>query len=142
MKKCLNYAMVYAVLAMAGGVFYREFTKFNDFNGVTALGKVHTHFFLLGMFVYIIIALFMRDDDFSSNKLFKAFRVVYNIGVPLTGIMLGVRGVFEVLGTELSKGANAAISGIAGIGHILVGTGIMILIVVLKNSVKQKVSNN
>lgn len=142
MKKCLNYAMVYAVLAMAGGVFYREFTKFNDFNSVTDLGKVHTHFFLLGMFVYIIIALFMRDDDFSSNKLFKAFRVVYNIGVPLTGIMLGVRGVFEVLGTELSKGANAAISGIAGIGHILVGTGIMILIVVLKNSVKQKVSNN
>lgn len=142
MKKCLNYALAYAVLAMAGGVFYREFTKFNDFNGVTSLGKVHTHFFLLGMFVYLIIALFMRDNDFSSNKLFKAFRVVYNTGVPLTGIMLGVRGVFEVLGTELSKGANAAISGIAGIGHILVGTGIIMLIIVLKNSAKQRVNSN
>lgn len=142
MKKCLNYAIAYATLAMIGGVFYREFTKFNDFNGATALGKVHTHFFLLGMLVYLIIALFMRDNDFSSNKLFKTFRVVYNIGVPLTCIMLGVRGVFEVLGTELSKGANAAISGIAGIGHILVGTGIIMLIIVLKNSAKQRAKNN
>lgn len=142
MKKCLNYAIAYAILAMIGGVFYREFTKFNDFNGATALGKVHTHLFLLGMLVYLIIALFMRDNDFSSNKLFKTFRVVYNIGVPLTCIMLGIRGVFEVLGTELSKGANAAISGIAGIGHILVGTGIIMLIIVLKNSAKQRAKNN
>ena len=138
MKKCLNYALAYAVLAMAGGVFYREFTKFNGFEGVTALGKVHTHFFLLGMFMYLIAALFMRESDFSSDKLFKAFRVVYNTGVPLTGIMLAVRGVFEVLGTELSKGANAAISGIAGIGHILTGVGVVMFIIVLKNSVKQK----
>lgn len=141
MKKCLNYALAYAVLAMAGGVFFREFTKFNGFEGVTALSKVHTHFFVLGMFMYLIIALFMRDNDFSSDKLYKAFRVVYNVGVPLTGIMLCVRGVFDVLGTELSKGTDAAISGIAGIGHILAGAGVVMLIIVLKNSVKQKNAN-
>lgn len=132
MKKCLNYALVYAILAMCGGVFYREFTKYNNFTGNTALGKVHTHFFMLGMFVYLIIALFMRNNDFSGEKLFKAFRLVYNTGVPLTGIMLGVRGVTEVLGLELSKGASAAISGIAGIGHIITGVGIVLLIVTLK----------
>ena len=33
MKKYLNYALGYAVAAMAGGVFYREFTKFNGFTG-------------------------------------------------------------------------------------------------------------
>lgn len=132
MKKCLNYALVYAILAMCGGVFYREFTKFNNFSGQTALGKVHTHFFMLGMFVYLIIALFMRDNDFSGEKLFKAFRAIYNTGVPLTGIMLGVRGVTEVLGLELSKGASAAISGIAGIGHILTGVGIVLLLITLK----------
>lgn len=132
MKKCLNYALAYAILAMVGGVFYREFTKFNNFTGNTALGKVHTHFFMLGMFVYLIIALFMRGNDFSGEKLFKVFRAVYNTGVPLTGIMLGVRGVTEVLGLELSKGADAAISGIAGIGHIITGAGIVLLIVTLK----------
>ena len=57
---------------------------------------------------------------------------VYNTGVPLTAIMMLVRGVFQVMGTELSKGVNAAISGIAGIGHILVGVGIILLIVSLK----------
>lgn len=132
MKKSLNYALCYAVLAMIGGVFYREFTKFNHFEGETALSKVHAHFFMLGMMMYIVIALFSRNYDLYSEKTFKVFRAVYNIGVPLTGIMLGVRGVFEVLGTELSKGVDAAVSGIAGIGHILVGVGIVLLLVSLK----------
>lgn len=132
MKKSINYALCYAVLAMIGGVFYREFTKFNDFEGITALSKVHTHFFALGMIMYLIIALFARHYDLYGERLFKVFRAVYNVGVPLTGIMLGVRGFFEVLGTELSKGANAAISGIAGIGHILTGVGIVLLLISLK----------
>ena len=58
MKKYLNTALIYAIAAMAGGVFYREFTKYNDFTGVTALGKVHPHLFLLGMLVFLIVALF------------------------------------------------------------------------------------
>lgn len=139
MKKSLNYALAYAVLAMIGGVFYREFTRFNGFEGTTTLGKLHTHFFLLGMIIYLIIALFMRDNDFSGKRAFKVFRAVYNTGVPLTGIMLGVRGVFEVLGTELSRGASAAISGIAGIGHILTGMGIVMIILIFKDcAVKKK----
>lgn len=138
MKKSLNYALAYAILAMAGGVFFREFTRANNFNGVTALGKVHTHFFLLGMVMYLIIALFMRDNDFSGKRAFKVFRAVYNTGVLLTGIMLCVRGVFEVLGTELSKGASAAISGIAGIGHILTGMGIVMLILIFKDCAVKK----
>lgn len=144
MKKCLNYSLVYAILAMCGGVFYREFTKYNNFTGNTALGKVHTHFFILGMFAYLIIALFMRGNDFSGEKLFKAFRFVYNTGVSLTGIMLCVRGVTEVLGLELSKGASAAISDIAGIGHILAGVGIVLLLITLKkcaNNERTKVKN-
>lgn len=141
MKKSLNYALCYAILAMAGGVFYREFTRANAFDGTTSLGKVHTHFFMLGMVVYLIIALFAQNFDLYAEKTFKVFRAIYNIGVPLTGIMLGVRGVFEVTGTELSKGANAAVSGIAGIGHILTGAGIILLLVTLKKcAVKQKTS--
>ena len=31
MKRYMNTALFYAILAMAGGVFYREFTKFNNF---------------------------------------------------------------------------------------------------------------
>ena len=48
--------------------------------------------------------------------------------------MLLVRGVTQVLGMELTAGASAAISGIAGIGHILTGAGILLLLVSLKKT--------
>lgn len=139
MKKCLNISLVYAAAAMAGGVFYREFTKLNGFNKVTVLGKVHTHLFLLGMMIFLITALFCAHfKSLSEQKLFKVFLCIYNIGVPITAVMMAVRGVTQVLGTELAKGADAAISGIAGIGHIIAGTGIILLLVSLRSAVKTK----
>ena len=118
--------------APAGGVFYREFTKFNGFHGVTALGKVHTHLFLLGTVVFMLVALFAAQGDLMKQKTFRVFLRVYNVGVPLTAVMMAVRGVTQVLGTSLSAGASASISGIAGIGHILTGVGIILLLVSLK----------
>lgn len=44
-KKYFNLALIYATAAMIGGVFYREFTKWNGFTGATALGR-YTHIFL------------------------------------------------------------------------------------------------
>lgn len=137
MKKCLSISLAYAIAAMAGGVFYREFTKLNGFEGTTVLGKVHTHLFLLGMVMFLIAALFCAHfKSLPERKAFKAFLCVYNIGVPLTAVMMAVRGVTEVLGTELSRGANGAISGIAGIGHIISGTGIVLLLSTLKSAAK------
>ena len=121
---------------MAGGVFYREFTKYNGFTGVTALGKVHTHLFLLGMLVFLVVALYARQSGLGKNNTFRVFLWTYNIGVPLTAVMLLVRGVTQVLGLSLSSGASAAISGIAGIGHILTGVGIVTLLVSLKKLAK------
>ena len=57
--------------------------------------------------------------------------IVYNGGLLITVIMLMMRGVLQVLGTSVSSGMNAAISGIAGIGHILLGVGLIILMVIL-----------
>lgn len=60
MKRYMNMALVYAILAMVGGVFYREFTKFNGFTGRTTLGVVHTHYFLLGMVFFLLLLLLER----------------------------------------------------------------------------------
>lgn len=136
MKKYLNLSLIYAVAAMAGGVFYREFTKFNGFTGATALGKVHTHLFLLGMLIFLLVSLFSVHCDLADSKLFRAFLWIYNTGVPLTSVMLLVRGVTQVLGISLSPGASASISGIAGIGHILTGIGIVLLLLSLKKTAK------
>lgn len=42
-EKYLKVSFLYAILAMVGGVFYREFTKFNGFYRKTTLSVVHTH---------------------------------------------------------------------------------------------------
>lgn len=134
MKKYVHYSFIYAIAAMAGGVFYREFTKWNGFSGVTALGKVHTHLFLLGMIVFMIVALFVKNSTLDMQKPFRFFLYIYNIGVPLTAVMMIIRGIPQVLGIPLSSGIDAAISGIAGIGHILTGAGIILLLTALKSS--------
>ena len=137
MKKYLNISLFYAIAAMVGGVFYREFTKFNGFDSATALGKVHTHLFILGMIVFLIVALFVsRNNSVPKHKCFKAFMVTYNTGVILTAIMMLARGTIQVLGIGLAKGIDAAISGVAGIGHILTGAGIILLLLSLIKTAK------
>ena len=37
MKRIINTAIVYFIFAMAGGVFYREFTKWNGYTEPTTL---------------------------------------------------------------------------------------------------------
>ena len=132
MKKYLNISLVYAIGALISGVFYREFTKWNGFQEVTVLGKVHTHLFLLGMVMFMLVALFAQHSNLKEMKTFRVFLWLYNIGVPLTVIMMVVRGITQVLGLPLSTGADASISGIAGIGHILTGVGIILLLLSLR----------
>lgn len=136
MKKYLNLAYIYAIAALVAGVFYREFTKWNGFTGVTALGKVHTHLFMLGMFLFLIVALFAQNNDLESQKSFRLFLKVHNIGLPLTTIMMVVRGITEVLDIPLSKGLNASISGLAGIGHILLAISLISFLTALKKIAK------
>ena len=92
-------------------------------------------FFLLGMVVFWITALFAAQKNLEEIKTFKVFMWIYNIGVPLTGVMMVVRGIPQVLILSLSDGLSAAISGIAGIGHILTGIGIVLLIFSFKKTV-------
>lgn len=134
MKRYANTALLYAILAMVGGVFYREFTKFNGFTAKTALSVVHTHYFLLGMVFFLLILVLEKAFSFTGAKTGRVL-ALYHVGLNLTAVMLVVRGVFQVLGTSLSAGMNAAISGIAGIGHILLGVSLILMLLQIKRSV-------
>lgn len=136
MKKYVNLTLVYAILAMAGGVFYREFTKFNDFTGRIALGVVHTHYFMLGMIFFLLLLLLEKNFSFTAAKTGRVL-AVYQIGLNLTAVMFVIRGVVQVLGMELSSGMDAAISGMAGIGHILLGVSLILLLVQIKRSISE-----
>lgn len=134
MKRYMNSALLYAILAMVGGVFYREFTKFNGFTARTALSVVHTHYFLLGMVFFLLLLVLEKNLSFTGAKSGRVL-LTYHIGLNLTAVMLVVRGVIQVMGADLSRGADAAISGMAGIGHILLGVSLVLLLLQIRRSV-------
>ena len=85
MKRYINLSLLYAILAMAGGVFYREFTKFNNFTTQTTLKAVHPHYFLLGMVFFLLLLLL--EKNFSSGKAYQqrkydvnCLKVIHHIG--------------------------------------------------------------
>ena len=52
----------------------------------------------------------------------------------LSVFMMLSRGTLEVIGLSLSSALDASISGIAGIGHILLGTGLILLLTLLRKA--------
>ena len=136
MKRYMNLSLMYAVFAMIGGVFYREFTKFNGFTAKTTLGVVHTHYFMLGMVFFLLLLLLEKSFSFTGAKTGRIL-IIYQIGLNLTAMMFVVRGVTQVLGTALSSSMSAAISGIAGIGHILLGVSLVLVLMQVRRSVSE-----
>ena len=134
MKHYIKMALLYAVLAMAGGVFYREFTKFNDFTAQTTLRAVHPHYFLLGMVFFLLLLLLEKNFAFTGVKTRRVL-IAYHMGLNLTSIMLVVRGISQVLGLTISSGMYAAISGMAGIGHMVLGVSLVLLLVQIRHGV-------
>lgn len=92
------------------------------------MSVVHTHYFILGMMFFLILGLVSFNVNFKSNRAV----LFYNIGLNLTAIMLVVRGIVQVLDLNV---VSAAISGVVGIGHILLGVSLLIILLNIKKSV-------
>ncbi len=134
MKKYIRYALVFLALGIICGVFFREFSKAYEVTNVyTTLGLVHPHFLVLGVAFILIIGLVTEKLAKGESKLFRAAFPVYSVGVLGTGIMLFVRGIFDVMVKSptcdfaVSNGANGAISGVAGIFHAVLGVGLILI---------------
>lgn len=138
MKKVINMAFIYSILGLIGGLYYRELTKLQEFSGKTQLSIVHTHLFVLGMVMMLLVYLFTDRMNLHKDKRYKYFFIIYNVGVMLTAIMMTLRGTLQVVGYEFTKGLDSAIAGVAGIGHILVGLGFVLFMLMLKKGVAVK----
>lgn len=134
MKRYINAALIYALLAMIAGIFYREFTKFCGYTGQTTLSVVHTHYFLLGMVIFLILLILEKQFSFTEKTTTRAL-IVYHIGLNITAGMMIVRGLTQVLHVALSTSMDAAISGIAGIGHLLLGIALVVLLLHVKKHI-------
>lgn len=138
MKKIINTSFLYLILALAAGVFYREFTKFNGFTGKTALGVLHTHLFVLGVVFFLLLALFIKGfPDLLESKRFRRFYLGYNSSLALFSVMLLVRGIVQVLNLSLTAPISSSISGIAGISHIMLAISFIYFFTLLKKTMKE-----
>lgn len=134
MRKIVSLSFIYMVVGVASGLFYREFTKMKDFpeGGWTQLSVVHTHLLVLGFMMLLIVVLLEKAFSISAHaKLYSWFMWTYNIGVVLTAAMLLVHGSLTVLGKE----SSAMIAGIAGLGHMALTAGMILLFIMLRRSV-------
>lgn len=133
MKRLFTASCCYLAAGLLAGVFYREFTKMNDFpeGEFTQLGVAHTHLLALGFMTSLIVLVLEKVFSISrSPKLFAWFIWLYNAGVVVTASMMIWHGSLTVLGKE----SNAMISGIAGLGHISITAGLIILMVALSRA--------
>lgn len=138
MKKLINTAFIYTILALVSGVFYREFTRSLEFSDRTTLSVMHVHLFVLGSLVFLLLTLFEKEFKITKNKSFNKFFIVYNVGLIFMIAMFVWRGIDQVL--VLNGGAM--ISGIAGISHIIFSIGIIMMFIVIRKEVlkSQKIS--
>lgn len=127
MKKLYYAALLYAILGLGLGLFFREYTKAHDFTGFTQLAIMHTHLFALGMIVMLIVLVFERVFELSKSKWLNLFFWHYNAGVLLTVAMMLIIGMREVAG----QASTPMLSGIAGLGHILITVALLFFFMAL-----------
>lgn len=141
MKKTLTYVIVFTIIGLTLGIFYREATKYTNFydsiGAKTALAVAHTHTLILGAVIPLLFGLVLHTAQRTLDDV-KIPWLVYIIGTALTIVMITTRGSLQVFDVSVSKGLDAAISGIAGIGHALVGVGLVWLLFKLASFFKNK----
>ncbi|MDY5061147.1 DUF2871 domain-containing protein [Staphylococcus simulans] len=131
MRRILYTFLTYTIIGLLSGVYYRELTKAFEFTGKTQLAIVHTHILMLGMFMFLILLVFEKLFSISKYYLFNWFYYVYNIGLIVTVALQGIKGTMQVTGASISPG----IAGIAGLGHMTLSAGFIILFFLLKKAI-------
>lgn len=81
----------------------------------------------------MLVALFLKNNDFYQLKLFNIFLYIYNIGLILMTSTMLLRGIIQVINFKLTSKFEAMLSGFAGLGHIVIAIGIIIIIKKLDN---------
>lgn len=133
MKRIAKLSFFYSIFGLLLGAFYREFTKMNGFTGKTVLSDLHPHVLVLGAIFFLVVLLLEKSFELTKHKNFNKFFITYNIGLLLTVVMMAVRGCIEVLNLEISRMIDSSISGIAGLGHIIITIAFILFFLVLLN---------
>lgn len=144
-ENILKLANVFLWLGLVGGVFYREFTKYFAWTDRTSLRVVHVHLIALGFLFLSLIYLLVRlgggqgkqaqasetstvssakKQDLDLSAWTKPF-VYFVTGLSWTVTAFMVRGIYTICSQGVALFPDGALSGLAGVGHVLLGIGIV-----------------
>lgn len=129
-------ATCYMFMGLIGGVFYREFTKFYDWRGITSLRVLHFHQMLLG-FIMLLIMYLLLKTSVSKIDIRKPL-YLYLSGLTLMIVTFYVRGIYDITSSSEILFPDAVLSGIAGIGHVLCGVGFVMLTILFSRKLSGK----
>ena len=95
------------------------------------LSITHTHALVLGFIFFIIVLLLERNFFISKIKNFKAWLVIYNIGLIYLLSTLVYRGILQVKGIDFN-----GLSHISGLGHAVLGISLIWFMVIVNKGIK------
>lgn len=135
MKKLYVAAVVYLILGLSAGVFYREFTRvFDGAGGSTQLNTLHTHLMSLGVLFFLIALLLERSFRLSAHPNFTLWFWLHNIALFWTIGFMTANGIVHATGN--GDAWTAMWSGLAGVGHILLTVSFALFFVILGKRVR------
>lgn len=135
MKKLAKSAMIFMIVGLISGVFYREFPKIvSAAQNVeeSQLSIVHTHTLTLGFFAFLFFLIFAKLFGIHKHRLFNKFFITYQIGLILTISIMFSHGVWVAIGNQ----PHPAFSGMAGLGHIIITVGFGMFFKILFDQIK------
>ncbi len=125
LKGIFALSITFLIMGLVGGVFYREFTKYYAFTANNHLSKIHVHTIVLGFIGLFMLYSFMKGLDAPALIKIKKPLRIYISGLTFTIVNMVLLGIYEVVSEGQAIINRAAVDGISGIGHILLGVGIV-----------------
>ena len=131
-------AAAWTAVGLAGGLFYREFTKANDVAGGTQLALVHTHSLALGTTMLLVLLALVATFGSTLGRAFRWGVTTWNVGLAITVGGLLVKGCLQVLDNPAAD--SPAIAGISGLGHTILTAAFIMVFVGLAPAVRSRVA--
>ena len=133
-KNVLGLAFSFLVMGLGIGSFYLEFTKFNGFSGITHLAKVHPHTLVLGFVTLLIVYMLINNNKYEDLENIQKSLYMYITGLTFSIVNKFLIGIYEVVDPTATVVNRAIFDGLSGIGHIIIGVGMVGLFFNLYNS--------
>lgn len=130
-------AAAWTAIGLAGGLYYREFTKLNDFDfsRPSQLGVVHTHALTWGtIFMLALLALVALLPALAADRRMRWGVHLLNAGLVLTVGMMTFKGSVQILDKPWAD--SPALAGVSGLGHMTLTAALILLLLAIGKQAK------